>query len=158
MDIRTVIESDYDRIISVLDEWWGGRHMSDMLPRLFFKHFNDTSILMEETGEVVAFLIGFVSQSNSDQAYVHFVGIDPRYRKKGLGKELYKTFTDIVILKGCKTIHLVTSPVNKNSIGFHTHIGFNIVPGNDTIDGISIHRGYDGIGEDRVVFVKNLNG
>lgn len=39
MNVRNVQPSDYPAIISVLDEWWGGRKMSDMLPRLFFEHF-----------------------------------------------------------------------------------------------------------------------
>jgi hypothetical protein len=26
-------------VIAVIDEWWGGRPMAGMLPRLFFDHF-----------------------------------------------------------------------------------------------------------------------
>lgn len=33
--IRQVESSDYQPIISVLNDWWGGRNMSDMLPKLF---------------------------------------------------------------------------------------------------------------------------
>jgi len=40
--IRQIKESDYEAIISVLDEWWGGRQMAAMLLRLFFKHFSET--------------------------------------------------------------------------------------------------------------------
>jgi len=29
-------------VISVIDQWWGGRQMADKLPRLFFEHFTDT--------------------------------------------------------------------------------------------------------------------
>ncbi len=35
--IRPVRASDYRTVISVIDGWWGGRHMADMLPRLFFR-------------------------------------------------------------------------------------------------------------------------
>jgi hypothetical protein len=30
-------------VISVIDQWWGGRQMADKLPRLFREHFTDTS-------------------------------------------------------------------------------------------------------------------
>jgi hypothetical protein len=45
--IRHIEESDYEVIISVLNEWWGGRQMAAMLPRLFFKHFNESGFLAE---------------------------------------------------------------------------------------------------------------
>ncbi len=53
--IRSIEESDYDAIISVLDEWWGERQMVAMLPRLFFKYFNQTSFLAEIGDKKVAF-------------------------------------------------------------------------------------------------------
>jgi hypothetical protein len=62
MNVRRVIESDYIPVISVIDDWWGGRHMADMLPKLFFKHFQDTSFVAEQDGQIIGILIGFVSQ------------------------------------------------------------------------------------------------
>ena len=53
--IRQIEESDYDAIISVLDEWWGRRQMTAMLPRLFFKHFKKTSFLAEVDTNKVGF-------------------------------------------------------------------------------------------------------
>jgi GNAT superfamily N-acetyltransferase len=156
MSIRILEEADYSTIISVIDEWWGGRNMADMLPRLFFKHFNDTSFVIQEDEKVVAFLIGFVSQVYPNQAYVHFTGVHPEYRKKGFGARLYQTFFDTVKQKGCDTVQLVTSPVNKNSIAFHTHIGFQIEAGTCNVDGVAINTNYDGPGEDRVLLVKTL--
>jgi hypothetical protein len=51
----------------------------------------------------------------------------------------------------------VTSPVNKVSIAFYRSLGFSIKESGKTIDGISIFEGYDGEGEDRVLFYKDLN-
>jgi hypothetical protein len=45
--IRPIRPSDYRTVIAVIDDWWGGRHMADMLPRLFFEHFTDTSFAAE---------------------------------------------------------------------------------------------------------------
>jgi len=42
--------------------------MAAMLPKLFFVHFRSTSFAAVEDGEIVGFLIGFVSQTFPDQA------------------------------------------------------------------------------------------
>jgi hypothetical protein len=60
--IRHISPADYRSIIAVLDEWWGGRQMSAMLPKLFFTHFCDTSFIVESDGKVIGFLIGLLSQ------------------------------------------------------------------------------------------------
>ena len=67
--------ADHARIVAVLDEWWGGRRMVDMLPKLFFTHFRETSFVAERDGELAGFLIGLLSQSEPEEAYVHFVGV-----------------------------------------------------------------------------------
>ena len=36
VSIRHVQPSDYGRVIQHVNEWWGGREMAPMLPRLFF--------------------------------------------------------------------------------------------------------------------------
>ena len=84
MKIRNVQSADYSPIISVLNDWWGGRKMSDMLPKLFFVHFSETSFIIEQDNKIHGFLIGFLSQTFADEAYIHFVGIHPDYRKQGL--------------------------------------------------------------------------
>ena len=90
--IRPLQERDYDPIIAVIDEWWGGRPMAHLLPRIFFVHFQPTSFALEEDGRVAGFLAGFVSQTYPDQAYIHFVGIHPESRRRGLGRRLYQHF------------------------------------------------------------------
>lgn len=86
--IRQLEERDYDPIIGVIDKWWGGRKMSHLL-RILFIHFRPTSFAIEEGGIVIGFLAGFVSRTNPEQAYIHFVGIHPEHRRRGLGGQLY---------------------------------------------------------------------
>ncbi|WP_248923910.1 GNAT family N-acetyltransferase [Paenibacillus hamazuiensis] len=156
MDYRNVLESDYIPVISVIDTWWGGRHMADMLPKLFFQHFQDTSFVAEQDGQIIGFLIGFVSQTIPTEAYVHFIGVHPDCRKDGVAKHLYQMFFEKVREKGCNAVRCVTSPVNKTSIAFHTRMGFRIEKGTGMVDDIPVTINYDGIGQDRVLFVKEL--
>ncbi|MGI9048667.1 MAG: GNAT family N-acetyltransferase [Rubrobacteraceae bacterium] len=154
---RNLREVDHAEIITFVDEWWGGRHVSDKLPRLFFKYFRDTSFVLEEDGRILAFLIGIIPK-DSEEAYIHFVGIHPDHRKTGLAKRLYETFLDEARDRECKRVRCITSPVNKTSVSFHTGMGFEIEGGDGEVDGVSIHTNYDGDGKDKVLFVKKLSG
>ena len=156
MRIRHAEPSDYAPIISTLNGWWGGRSMSDMLPKLFFVHFRETNFVAEENGEIIGFLIGFLSQTFADEAYVHFIGVHPDFRKRGVGKALYKRFFEAVRQHGRTIVRCVTSPVNRGSIAFHTRLGFQVEPQETIVDGVAVYRNYDGPGNDRVLFVKRL--
>ncbi|WP_202972009.1 GNAT family N-acetyltransferase [Moorena producens] len=92
MNIRNICPDDYQQIITIIDEWWGGRKMSDMLPKLFFVHFCETSFIAETDQEITGFLIGFLSQTYSDEAYIHFLGVHPKFIKQGIGRLLYEQF------------------------------------------------------------------
>ncbi|MDM5336336.1 GNAT family N-acetyltransferase [Fictibacillus enclensis] len=157
MEIRNVRSSDYYVISPLINEWWGGRQMADMLPKLFFDHFTTTSFIAEKEGKIIGFLIGFLSQSYPDAAYIHFVGIDPRHRKNNVGKQLYHEFFKVVKKNGRKVARAVTSPVNKTSIAYHTKMGFHIEHGDKEVDGVSVFSNYDGPNHDRVLFVKRLD-
>jgi len=156
VQIRPIRPQDYQPVISVIDDWWNGRHMADKLPRLFFEHFTDTSFAAERHGELAGFLVGFTSQSRPGEAYIHFVGVHPDERGRGLGRQLYEHFFAVVRARGCELVRAITAPVNQGSVRFHRQMGFDIEPGDSEISGVPVTSGYDGSGHDRVRFVKNL--
>ena len=90
--VRAAAPADYDRIAPLVDAWWGGRAMIDMLPRLFFVHFAETAFVAEDGDELAGFLAGFLSQSRPDEAYIHFAGVSPDHRGRGVGRLLYERF------------------------------------------------------------------
>jgi predicted GNAT superfamily acetyltransferase len=147
LEIRRAEPADHARVVAVLDEWWGGRRMRDMLPRLFFVHFRETSFVAERDGDLAGFLVGFLSQSEPEEAYVHFVGVGPAERGSGLGRELYERFFAAARAAGRTRVSCVTSPANEGSLAFHAAIGFEPSPP---------RAGYDGPGEDRVVLTRQL--
>jgi ribosomal protein S18 acetylase RimI-like enzyme len=156
MKIRCAEPADYDYIISTLNDWWGGRLMCDMLPRLFLVHFRDTSFVAEEGGEIIGFLIGFLSQARAKEAYVHFAGVHPGCRGQGVGRALYERFFETVRREGRTIVRCVTSPVNKGSIVFHARIGFKVEGPEGSAQGVGVYPEYDGPGNDRVLFVRQL--
>jgi len=128
-----------------------------MLPKLFFVHFRQTSFVAEHGGDIIGFLIGFASQTFPDEAYIHFVGVHPEYRKKGLGQGLYDRFFEKARDLGRFKVRCITSPVNRGSITFHLQMGFSTEPSEKTVDGIYVVEDYDGKGEHRVLFSKTLS-
>ncbi|MGM0834710.1 MAG: N-acetyltransferase family protein [Bacillota bacterium] len=156
MEIRNVKSSDFYNISPLINEWWGGRQMSDMLPKLFFNHFNNTSFIAEKDRQIIGFLIGFLTQSDKDGAYIHFVGVSPEHRKTQIGRHLYNEFFNVVKKNNRNVVRAVTTPVNKVSIAYHTKMGFEIEKGDKEVDGVSVFSNYDGPDQDRVLFVKRL--
>ncbi|WP_242342145.1 GNAT family N-acetyltransferase [Anaeromyxobacter terrae] len=149
LTIRHLEPADYGPIIRVLDAWWGGRRMADMLPRLFFVHFRPTSFAAEADGKLAGFLAGFRSQTHREQAYIHFVGVDPAFRAAGVGRALYERFFEAVRALGVSEVHGVTSPVNTGSLAFHAAMGFELLTG-------EAGAAYDGPGEPRVRLRKRI--
>jgi L-amino acid N-acyltransferase YncA len=156
MHLRQLRAGDRAPILAVVNDWWGGRQVASMLQRLFFDHFQDTSYVVEDGETIIAFLIGFVSQSRPGEAYIHFVGVHPEHRARGIGADLYRTFFDAARARGCHTARCITSPVNTGSIAFHTNMGFVAEPGDAESNGTPFASDYDGPGEHRVRFVKQL--
>ncbi|MBI9086493.1 MAG: GNAT family N-acetyltransferase [Desulfobacterales bacterium] len=154
--LRKSEPADHARIIAVMTDWWGGRDLRSSVPRLFLNHFCDTSFVAEKDGELVAFLVGFLSPARPDEGYIHFAGIHPAYRKIGLGRHLFETFFDLCRKNGRRVVRSCTSPVNRGSVSFHQCIGFSIEPGNSIADGIPVTVDYNRPGDPKVRFVKQL--
>lgn len=148
-ELRPIGRGDYEHVIGRLDEWWGRESMTLMLPRLFFDHFADTSIVAGEPGgPPVGFLCGFVSRTDPSVAYIHFVGVDPSRRGEQVGRRMYEWFFERAADLGCSSVNCVTSPTNTGSRAFHQAIGFTERQVDD----------YDGRGDARMVFERPLDG
>lgn len=144
--LRPAEPADYDRIVAVMDDWWK-RPIHTSLPRLFLDHFHRTSTVAEHGDELAGFLIGFLSPSASDVAYIHFVGVNPSLRGSGLARRLYQRFFNLAQADHRTTVRAITSPINHGSIAFHTAMGFTVTgPVPD----------YDGPAADRMVFQRQI--
>lgn len=156
---RRPVEADHPRVVAVIDDWWGGRKMRAMLPRLWFQHFAARSWIAETgDGQLMGFLVGFLSPDRPEVAYVHFVGTNPNRRKRGLGRALYERFFADVQAAGATRVTAVTWPGNQVSVRFHRAMGFapDDGPGTQNLYGTAAYADYDGEGEDRVVFTRGL--
>jgi ribosomal protein S18 acetylase RimI-like enzyme len=122
---RTADPTDFDWIREVVDSWWG-RPVAGALPRLFLEHFSSSSLVAEEGRDPVGFLVGFHSPSLPSESYVHFVGVDPKWRRTSVGRDLYGAFFELARRAGRTRVKAVTSSVNLSSIDFHRTLGFEV--------------------------------
>jgi len=156
---RRPVEDDHRFLVDRVDEWWSGRRLHQLLPRLWFQHFSGTSWVAEDaTGTVVGFLVGFISPDDPEQAYIHLAATSPNHRRAGLGRALYERFFADARAGGARRVTAITWPGNRASVGFHRAMGFapDDGPGTQRLYGTPAHPDYDGDGEDRVVFRRGV--
>ena len=156
LEIAPITKPDFDQILIKLDQFWGDR-ASETRPHhhpLYVYEFADTGLVMKEGSDVVAYLLGFALPEKA-VSYIHLVGVRQEYRSRGLARQLYQTFFELVKLMGCAQVKAITSIANQGSIKFHKAMGFTL-QGDHQIGDVTVVRNYSGPGQDRVVFVKKF--
>jgi N-acetyltransferase len=141
--LRPVEPDDRECLLAVVNAWWG-RPMDGLLPRPFFSQFRDTSFVIERDGELVAFLVGFLSQTHPDEAYIHAVAVAPGLRGRGLGRLLYQRFAAAAARQGRWRVRAITAASNAGSLAFHRRLGFGF------------ERSHTADGDDRIELVLEL--
>jgi ribosomal protein S18 acetylase RimI-like enzyme len=147
MNVRRITKADFDRIVEVIDHWWGGPIGTFAHP-IFFYELGDQALVVEQGSELTGFLLGFraASKGAPRTGYVHLVGIHPEYRRRGVGRLLYDRFTEECRAADCARMKAITTPGNEGSIRFHVALGWNVQEVDD----------YAGPGRRRIVFTKPL--
>ena len=131
--IRNPDISDYERVLDVMVPWWGGRDLRNKVYKGLFIHFTQTSFIVEnKDGELLAFLLGFLSQTHSDEGFINWVGVHPKHRNKGIARVLYERFLEIARNRGRTRITANTSVVNRASMLWHKHMGFTVDKTNES--------------------------
>ncbi len=127
---------------------------------IFTKFFKKTSLILElEDDKVIGFILGFISQDNPQEGYIHLLCVIPPWRNKGLAKALVDEFLNILREKGCKRVYLITSPGNKKALNFYDKMGFKIDnKGKEiVINGVKTIKNYNGPGEHKLICTKLLD-
>jgi GNAT superfamily N-acetyltransferase len=156
ISIRGIEAGDYDQVMPLVYRWSRGRSFGITLPRSFFLHFANTSLVMREGDEVVGVLIGFRSQTEP-ASFIHFVSIAPGSRRRGLGRNLYERFFALSAQLGCTEVQAITAPISSTLIAFHRQLGFDVVEAGGFSCGIAVSPDFAGPGQHRVLFRKRID-
>lgn len=154
--LRCVRPSEYDDVMQLVTRWSRGRSFGITLPRTFFLHFANTSLVMLEGDEITGVLIGFRSQTEPT-AFIHFASIAPGSRRRGLGRRLYEHFFELSAELGCTAVQAITPPINSTLIAFHRQLGFDVIDGGGFCCGIAVSPDFAGPGQHRVLFRRRLD-
>ncbi len=126
---------------------------------IFTKFFQNTSLVVQnESGHLIAFLLGFISQVNPEHAYIHLLCVDPIFRRNKIASSLIKEYIKIVSSKGCSKIYLITGPENKTSQTLYGKMGFKALKNDKTfeIKGVSAVKDYNGPNDHKVLLYLNI--
>jgi ribosomal protein S18 acetylase RimI-like enzyme len=145
MLIRNAEEKDFTSCVQIATRVWPVKER-EAIYHIFCKFFNNTCFVCEREGIINAFLLGFLSQVDVSQAYIHLIAVDIHAQRLGLASRLYQKFFETVRGLGARQVRLTVSPDNAASLGFHKKLGFKPDLYGDTIQ----------VGE--VLAVKDYNG
>jgi ribosomal protein S18 acetylase RimI-like enzyme len=157
--LRRPTELDHAAIVDVVDHWFGGRRVLALVGRAWFRHFAATSwVAPDDRGRPRAFLLGFVSPDRPGEAVIHLLAVDPRHRRRGLGRSMVEAFAVDATSRGCRLMTAVAWPDDPPSIGFFRALGFDSETGPATqrLYGVASYPAYDGPGEDRTVLTRAI--
>lgn len=155
--IRNTFEEDFVDIAGLAEECSPMETERNSIYHIFTKFFNSTSFVAESTsGGIAGFVLGFISQENPEEAYIHLLCVDPKMRGRNIGRKLVDVFINAAASKGCKKVNLITKPINWNSISFYKKLGFLEDKAGKTMNvlGTTAIKNYNGIGQHMVVFYK----
>jgi ribosomal protein S18 acetylase RimI-like enzyme len=153
-EIEVCTRQDYDRILDELDEFWDGRDTRQLHHPFLIYEFGDSAFLIRRGGEIVAYLFGFLSQTEP-VGYVHAIAVRASARRQGHAQRLFAHFVQFARQCGCRYIKAITPPSNAESIAFHKSLGMQLL-GEAGSDGIPVVPDYAGRGAPRVVFWKAI--
>lgn len=154
MKITNCSKQDFDQILTEFGTFWDHNRTLPLHHPTLINEFGDSAFAIREGARVVAYLFGFLSQTER-VGYIQLISVRQGYRRKGLARKLYDRFTEFASERGCQHLKAITSPVNTLSISFHRSIGMMPI-GDNTASKAPVVKDYAGPGEDRVVFMKRI--
>jgi len=84
-------------------------------------------LFFAEENEIIGFLHGTIKRNTQGKANIEYLYVKRNYRKKGIAKELIKTFTNFAIEKKAKRIFLKVSINNLKAINLYKKLNFKMI-------------------------------
>ena len=148
--ISACTAEDYAQILDDLAEFWDGRDVRAVHHPFLIHEFGNSAFVIRDGSRVVAYLFGFLSQTEP-VGYVHMVAVRASARRRKLAQHLYSHFIQFARQHGCRHIKAITTSSNAGSIAFHKSLGMELL-GEPNAEGVPVVADYAGPGAPRVVF------
>lgn len=132
MEIREALVDDYLKLHELIGKIEGIVQHPTHFYKIMIRYFGNSIPVAIENGEFVGFLLGFVSQTDSDEFFIWQLGVDPAQRGKKIAKKIMEYTKSIAKQKGCRRITATVETVNKPSQRLFESCGYQIVT-NDSL-------------------------
>ena len=143
--LRSVTVADLAVILEELPDFWQeGRDMGFLHQALYVHEFGETSLLAEESGRILGYLLGFLAPGG--YGYIHAVAVRSEARGRGIARLMYERFAHLLAKRGAHSLKAITAPENSESRAFHSAVGFTE----------ELVEGYSPSGGGRIVFRRAL--
>jgi GNAT superfamily N-acetyltransferase len=145
--LRSLTVADLATVLEELSDFWQeGRDMGFLHQALYVHEFGETSVLAEEDGIIVGYLLGFLAPAG--YGYIHAVAVRGEARGRGIARLMYERFAQLVTQRGAHSLKAITAPENSESRSFHLALGFSE----------ELVEAYSPSGGGRIVFQRALSG
>ena len=124
MTIRNAREADSAECVAIAHRTWPEFLEREAIYHILCKYFTNTCFVCEEDAKIQGFLLGFLSQVDPTDGYIHLIVTDRACQRRGIAKKLYEEFFNTVRGMGAKRVRLTIDPANATSLGFHASMGF----------------------------------
>ncbi|MCP2297776.1 Acetyltransferase (GNAT) family protein [Nocardia amikacinitolerans] len=119
---------------------------------LYANLFSSTCPVAIVDGRIAGALVAFRSQDEPADVYAQDLMVHPDFRRRGVTRALMDHLRDTAEAMGCHRIYLTSMPGNHAAHRTWEALGFRNVPGDRTIDGVSVVSDFKGPGKARAVF------
>ncbi|SRR5260370_39692065 len=119
---------------------------------LYAALFSSTCPVAFDDEELAGVVIAFRSQDKPDDVYVQDVVTHPRHRRRRIAHSLLDSVRKRAATWGCRRMYLTSEPDNHTAQATWRSLGFTNVPGDHTVDSVSVISNYKGPGKHRAVY------
>ena len=114
INVRKMVEEDIDSVLEIDRKVVGLERATtySMIPANYVGGELDISVVAEVEGEIIGFLLGRAADSAYDQGesfLLELIGVDPEYKRRGVGRSLVKAFEKAGRERGANTIRVLVS-------------------------------------------------
>ena len=123
VEIRNVKESDLEKVYEIERISFKEPYTKTLL-LIYSKICNDTFLVLEDTNEILGYIIGLVKWRIL--GHIISLAIHPKHRRKGYAKVLINELLKRFKKHGVKVVRLEVRVSNKHAINLYLKIGFKI--------------------------------
>jgi GNAT superfamily N-acetyltransferase len=123
---------------------------------LYAHLFSSTCPVATIDGRLAGAVIAFHSQDDPDDVYVQDVMTHPEQRRRGVTRALLGAVIEPAEQWGCRRLYLTSEPENSAAHATWLALGFSNLPGDVTVNGVTVVMNYKGPGKDRAVYQLEL--